>query len=275
VAGGLYGRKPRDITRFAPRLEDYLAPKAGPLRATGLPPATGDIDRCSAVSSWPMYCNGPDSQNAIVCPGSPNGIGDCTCAAIGHMVQGWTTYGQGSTITVPAQSVVGMYSAVSGYNPQTGNNDNGAEMQDVLAYMKATGIPDSSGAVHKVAAYAVFGDPTDEVLMAQVLDVFGTVYVGINVPESAQQQFQNGPWTYEPGSPIEGGHAICLQRRRVGGTGVLEYITWGAVQNTTRGFQKAYAEEAWAVVSQDWLNKNGTTVEGMDLSQLLSDLQYV
>jgi hypothetical protein len=271
-----YGRKPRDFTRFAPRLEDYLAPVAGPLRKTGLPPATGNIDRATKVSSWPMYCNGPDPANP---PASPDGLGDCTCAAIGHMIQAWTAYA-GTEVTVPASEIITLYSAVSGYDPATGANDNGAAMQDVLDYMKSTGITDSSGHVHKVVAYAAFGNPTDETLLAQVLDVFGTVYSGIACPESAQTEFGNGPWTYVPGSPIEGGHAICLQRRANGGNGIDNFVTWGALQPATRGFvynymSEAQGGEAWAVVTQDWVNANGTTVLGMDLSQLISDMQFV
>lgn len=269
---GKLGALPRDPAKFMPRLENYIS---GPIRATGLPPASGDIDRCSLVTSWPMYCNGPDPANATACPGSPAGCGDCTCAAFGHIIQAQSRYA-GTEVTIPATSVIKMYSDVVGYNPLTGANDNGADPGDILAYMLKTGVADSTGTFHKVAGYAAFGDPTDEELLAQVLNTFGTVYVAINFPDSAMSQFDDGkPWEPVAGSPIEGGHMICLQRRAVGGVGNLKYITWGAVQATTRGFQKAYATDAFAVVSSDWIRANGTTVEGLDLAQLLSDTQYV
>lgn len=280
---GKLGALPRDLTKFMPRLENYIT---GPIRATGLPPASGDIDRCSLVSSWPMYLNGPDTAaNMALIPGSPSGIGDCTCAAFGHEIQGWTAYAShgtyGAEVTVPAKSVLDMYVAVTGaegaaYDPQTGENDNGCDPGDVLSYMKSTGMADSTGKVHTVAGYAAFGDPTDEELLAQVLNTFGTVYVAINFPDSAMTQFDNGqPWSYDASSQIEGGHMICLQRRAVGGVGTLKYITWGQVQPTERGFQKAYAADAFAVVTSDWLSVNGTTVEGLNLTQLLGDMQYV
>jgi hypothetical protein len=277
VAGKL-GALPRDLTKFMPRLENYIT---GPIRVTGLPPASGDIDRCSEVTSWPMYLNGPDPANAQCCPGSPDGIGDCTCAAFGHMIQSWTQYAGTGQVTVPPTSIVKAYVAVTGmegaaYDPQTGENDNGCDPGDVLSYMKNTGMADSTGKVHKVAGYAALGDPTDEELLAQVLNTFGNVYVAINFPDSAMSQFDDGePWSVVQGSPIDGGHMIDLQRRAVGGTGVLKYVTWGQPQPTTRGFQKAYATDAFAVVSNDWITANGTSVEGLNLTQLLSDMQYV
>lgn len=253
--GFKYGRLPRDFSKPALALENYLTDKADGT----LPPAPLQVDRASKVSSWPMYGN--------------DTIGDCTCAAIGHMIQAWTAYA-GAEVTVPQSSVIGLYSAVSGYNPATGANDNGAEMSDVLAYMKSTGIKDSAGKVHKVAGYAAFGDCTDIPLMKQVLNVAGSVYTGINCPASAQTEFGQ-VWTYEPSSPIEGGHCIDLQLVAGGGVGAQSFVTWGALQKATIGFIEHYVEEAWFVVSQDYIDANGTTIEGLDLQSLLADMQDV
>lgn len=256
---GKGGRLPRDITRFAPRLEHYVS---GPLRVAGLPPASGVIDRCSDVSDWQMALN--------------DQLGDCTIAGACHMFAAMAVYGGHPEPLFSDEEITTAYSAVSGYVPGDPSTDNGADMQTVLEYLKSTGMTDESGKTHKVAGYAAFGNPCDEVLLAQVLDVFGSVYVGVNLPESAQMEFSDGePWDWQPDSPIEGGHCIALQRRSVGGIGVLGYITWGAVQRTTRGFQRHYAEEAWCAVSEDFIQANGDSIEGLDLQQLLSDLQYV
>lgn len=253
-----YGRLPRDTDRPALTLENYLT-------GAGLPPAPLIVDRASKVSSWPMYMNGPDPANP---PASPDGIGDCTCAAAGHMVQAWTAFA-GTEHTIGDPGVLKAYEAVSGYDPVTGANDNGAQMQDVLAYWKKTGIGG-----HKVAGYAAMGDPTDLNLMRQVLNTFGTVYIGINCPASAQTQFGQ-IWEWEPNSPIEGGHAIPLQQVVTDQDGIWHVVTWGALQKATIAFMEHYVEEAWAPVSQDWIDANGTTIEGLDLTQLLSDMQYV
>jgi len=256
---GKRGRLPRDITRFAPRLEHYVT---GPLRVAGLPPASGVIDRCTNVGDWQMALN--------------DQIGDCTIAGACHMFAAMSVYGGHPEPLFSDAEIVTAYSAVSGYVPGNPITDNGADMQSVLDYLKSTGMTDEAGQTHKVAGYAAFGDPADEVLLAQVLDVFGSVYVGVSLPASAEQEFASGqPWDYQPTSPEAGGHCIVLQKRAVGQAGVLEYVTWGAVQRTTRGFQRHYAEEAYAVVTEDWLQANGDSVSGLNLQQLLSDLQFV
>jgi hypothetical protein len=109
-----------------------------------------------------------------------------------------------------------------------------------------------------------------------VLDVFGSVYVGINVQAQIEKEFADSkPWTWAAGKPVVGGHAICLQRRLGSGAARLEYVTWGALQAATSGFQAHAAEEAWAVVTEDWLTANGSSVEGLDLEQLLADMASV
>jgi hypothetical protein len=263
---GKRGRLPRDLARFAPRLEDYVT---GPLRVTGLPPASGVIDRCTDVSDWPMYLN--------------DQLGDCTIAGAAHMFAAMSVYAGHPEPSFSDKEIVTAYSAVSGYVPGDPSTDNGADLQTVLEYLRGTGMTDTTGKTHKAAGYAAFGNPADEVLLAQVLETFGSVYVGVELPDSAEQEFADGqPWDWQPGSQIAGGHCIALQKRSVGGTGVLEYITWGTVQKATRGFQYHYAGppgnangECWAVVTQDWLTASGDSISGLDLSQLLSDLQYV
>lgn len=260
---GKYGRLHPDPARPRLTLEKYLDPRAALSRA-GLPPVplSQDIDRASAVQSWPVYLN--------------DQLGDCTIAAVGHMYGAWTQYAGAGEALFSDNAIQETYSRVGGYVPGDPSTDNGCVMQDVLADQESVGIDDTSGKVHKVAGYAAFGNPADETLLGQVLDVFGTVYVGINCQASIQQEFADEqPWTWTPGEPVEGGHAICLQRRLGSGKAPLEYVTWGALQPATTNFQANAAEEAWAVVTQDWLQANGTTVEGLDLQQLLSDMAYV
>lgn len=256
-----YGRQPRDFSKPALRLEDYLS-------AGGLPPAPLVVDRASKVASWPMYMNGPDPQNP---PASLNGLGDCEIARYGHFIQAATAYASGKMVTVPDSSILTAYEAVAGYDPQTGANDNGSTTQEALAYFQKTGLLDSSGNAHKIAGYAAFGDPTDLDLMRQILNSFGTVFVDINCPQSAQQQFGQ-IWEYVPGSPDEGGHAIDLQQVVTDEDGILHFVTWGALQKATISFVEHYTADAWCVVSNDWIDANGTSIEGLNLTQLLADM---
>src|ERR1700733_9167686 len=52
-------------------------------------------------------------------------IGDCTCAAAGHLIMEWTD-DNGALVTPATKQIIAAYSAITGYDPKTGLNDNGA-----------------------------------------------------------------------------------------------------------------------------------------------------
>lgn len=257
------GRLPRDTSRFAPVFEDYLLPRSK--TKTGLEKVADkdDVDRATRVSSWPLYKN--------------DTVGDCTIAGMAHAFTATGVSAGYSQSLFTDDEIIRVYSDITGYNPDTGENDNGAQMQDVLAYMRNYGMTDASGKAHKVTAYAALRKPSDPLLLSEVLKTFGTVYVGITCPQSAEEQFQNGPWLYEPDSPILGGHAISLHRRQPYGShvGVFDFSTWGALQRVTIPFLAHYVDEAWAFITPDWLEVNGGTVDGLDLAQLQADMSLV
>lgn len=229
---GRLGRLPNDPSK--PRLRIALAPSA-----------SGSADWLSKVPSYPMYGN--------------DTIGDCTCAAAGHMLQAWTAYAS-AEVTVPDDAVLSAYEAVSGYDPATGANDNGAVMQDVLSYWRKTGIGG-----HKILAFAQI-DHTNPTQVRAAIEAFGGIYVGVNFPDSAMQQFdQHQPWTVVARAQIEGGHAIHVGAY----TGAeLTCVTWGALQGLDDAWWAAYVEEAWVVVTQDWIAANGSTPAGETVAAL-------
>ena len=109
------------VARHDPRtllLASYLTP------ALPAPPASLDIS--TKVSSWGMMAN--------------DQLGDCTCAAAGHLIMEWTANAGKQTVTPTDQQIIAAYSAITGYNPVTGANDNGANEVDVLNYWRQTGI---------------------------------------------------------------------------------------------------------------------------------------
>lgn len=242
---GRYGRKPRDTSRPAVTLENYLT---GPL-----PAAPQVVDRASKVATWPVDLNSE--------------LGDCTIAAAAHEIQAWTAYA-GTEETLPDSALLAAYEAVSGYVPGDPSTDQGAQVQDVLAYWRATGIGGN-----RLDSYAAIGDPANLPLLKSCLWIFGTVYLGINCPESAEQQFSDGvPWTVVPGSPIAGGHAIPLQRWDDGHVGSMEIVTWGALQRMTLAFARTYISEAWVPVSASWIDASEETITGLNLAELRADL---
>lgn len=230
------------------KLGDYLT--AGPF---AVPPATADW--LSAVGSWPMYLN--------------DQLGDCTCAAVGHMIEAATQYASGTALQITDQDVLTAYEAVGGYVPGQPSTDNGAYIQDVLAYWHATGV----GGDHIVAYASVDVANLDEV--HEAIDMFGCVDIGFNFPASAMDQFNAGqPWDVVAGAQIEGGHCVNVGAYDSDAK-TLTCVTWGRTQVMTEAFWHQYVDEAWVIITHDWVNANGIDPLGIDLYQLGADFQQL
>jgi hypothetical protein len=223
------------------------------LTASALPPTPAVVDYASKVRLWPMYLN--------------DQLGDCTCAGIGHSVQAWTAYAKG-LVTLPNSAVLDLYERM-GYVPGDPSTDNGAVEQDVLAEVHANGVGG-----HKILAYAQV-DKDNRAEMKAALNIFGSLYLGVQMPQSAMEQTNAGqPWSVVEGSPIEGGHCVVAQRWDTSAA-PIEVVTWGQLQRVTDGWWEANGTEAWAVITQDWLNAVGKTVTGLDLVQLGDDFTVI
>lgn len=190
-------------------------------------------------------------------------LGDCTCAAMGHMVLNWTANST-SPITVSDEDVVKAYSAVSGYDPSTGADDNGAVELDCLNYWQSTGI-----AGHKISGFATIDVQNIDQVKAAIY-LFGGVYTGFNVPDYAMNQDN---WVVQnTDNQIIGGHAVPYFGY---GRGGATCVTWGRTQPATWDFWQTYTDEAYAVVSPDWFKTTGLSPSGFDLAGLLADLKSV
>lgn len=235
------GRPHAQPARPQLRLRDYLT------GALPTPPPT--VDWLSGVQSWPMYLN--------------DQIGDCTCAAMGHLIQEFTTAAQGATVTVADQDVLAAYEAAGGYNPADPSTDQGAYIQDALGYWLKNGI-----AGHTILAYASVdvGNLTE---VRQAIDLFGAVNVGLAFPGSAMDQFNAGrPWDVVVGAQVEGGHCVPVGAY---GTDGFTCVTWGTPQAMSTRFWQTYVDEAWVVITADWVNAQGLDPQGLNLYQLGQD----
>jgi hypothetical protein len=200
------------------------------------PPAAVDYYSKVPTASWGM--DGNDQ------------VGDCTCAEVDHAVKAMQVAGGNPEVTSTTAEVMAAYSAITGYDAADPSTDRGAEMQDVRNYWRKTGFT-LGGQVDKILLFAEI-DAKNTKLVEYCLDRFGEVGLGIQCPQSAQQQCSDKqPWTVVRNSPVEGGHAIAL----VGYDDDYYYVvTWGTVQPMTPGFYAKYVEEAWISVSPDFVN---------------------
>ncbi len=228
-------------------LADYLD-------TTALPsvPASYAYAKNIAATGWGMMEN--------------DKIGDCTCAAAGHLIMEWTD-DNGALFTPSDADIVAVYSAVTGYNPKTGKNDNGAVETKVLNYWRSTGL-----AGHKILAYAALEPKNHNHVMLSTF-LFGGCYIGMALPISAQKQ---KVWSVPPGGATGqgapgswGGHAVPVIGYDSHG---LTVITWGATKKMTWSFWDAYCDESYALISPDFANKK-TSPSGFDLAALQADLK--
>lgn len=200
--------------------------------------------------------------------------GDCAWAGPAHETMILTTEG-GHPATFTTQGVLSDYAAGTGFNPNDGApgqnpTDRGSNVRDVLKYRQKTGIIDANNTRHQIGAYVKLSTKDlDQVLEAMYL--FEVVGIGIEFPDSAMDQFNNGqPWDVVPGAKVTGGHYIPLVAKREN----LEVVTWGALQQMTDAFYQTYCDEAWAYISAEDL-QSGKSPEGFDLQQLQADLAAV
>lgn len=176
--------------------------------------------------------------------------GCCTCSACANIVQGITTYGLGSEVVVPDADVLKEYEK-SGFRPSDGspgNNptDQGWTCADALAYLKKHGM-----AGHKIAAYGQVSY-TDHKKVMLCISEFGYASLGVNLPQSAMDQFNAGqPWTVSGNATIIGGHCITACGYTPAGPVIW---TWGGRVQLTWAWLDTYTSEFWPVVSQDWVN---------------------
>lgn len=185
-------------------------------------------------------------------------LGDCTCAAIGHMFETWTAYG-GEPWRPTDKEIVALYDLVNG------GVDEGANMLDVLNQLRTVGIGG-----RKIHAFVAI-DPTnhDQVRTAHYL--FGGIYFGANLPVNAQDQTiwdfvpENGS---DPGS--WGGHAMNIEDFGKAG---LTAITWGDLQKLTWKWWDRYVDEAYCILDENYLGNDKKSPQGFSLSKLAADLK--
>jgi hypothetical protein len=195
-------------------------------------------------------------------------LGDCTCAAVGHAVQGWSANAGGKEITISDVDIVAAYSAITGYKPSDPSSDRGAVEIDVLNYWRKHGIGG-----HKIQAYVAL-EPKNHDHVKAAVDLLGASYIGVALPVSAQKQ---KVWSVPPGGPNGigaagswGGHAVVVLAYDSHG---LTCITWGQPKKMTWSFWDTYCDESYGVLSPDWVSKHKPAPSGFDLLALEADLK--
>lgn len=246
----------RRLGRLPPRFDPRTLRAARYLIPSALPPLPTYVHWSqNAKQPWGMMLN--------------DRLGDCTCAGVGHAIQTWTA-NHGQEVTLPDSDILTAYEAVSGYDPTTGANDNGAVEIDVLNYWRNTGVGG-----HKIGAYVAL-EPRDQREIKEGIYLFGGVYIGIALPAAWQNQstwkaphfhFDFGHPAWQPGS--WGGHAVF----------VVDYdaqyatcVSWGELIQIEWAAFPLYVQEAYGIVAPDWVSDASKAPNGFDITALVQDL---
>lgn len=190
----------------------------------------------------------------------------CVPAGIGHSLQTCSA-NAGNEIIVSDDDIVKEYTNFSGYNPVTGENDNGCIMLDSLKHVYNNGF-----AGNTIKAFVSVNLANLE-LIKFALYAFGGILEGIALPESSQgadsfvmplpgQNGQRGSW---------GGHCVY-------GPDMFPDFhrvdSWGTEMRMEWPFLTTYADEAYVVIWNDFIVNNESPVK-IDMVQLLADLKIV
>lgn len=200
-------------------------------------------------------------------------IGCCTAAGAAHLEMLWTSEVD-NLIYISDDDVLKFYSNTTGYDPSTPHSDRGGIAIDILNYWKTNGFVINNNS-HKINGWAELNIKNPLEIKAGIY-WFGGIYVGVELPLSAQNQMVwdiTNPFLLGDATPGSwGGHCVILiGYNEIGPIA----ITWGIRKQMTWGWWRAYSDEAYAVLSIDYLNKNGTTPDGFNLIQLEEDLKIL
>lgn len=254
------GRKPSAPDKRTLCLAHYLD-------RVELPPAPAAFDWTKAVPKYGMLLN--------------DQVGDCVIAGMMHLAMGF----QANSVGAPAwsaaplvptdQEVIAAYSAIGGYDPSDSSTDQGCSVLLALKYWRNTGIM-IGGKLNKILAFAKVNVANPNELHTG-LYLFGGLMTGFDMPLSAQNAKS---WTVParglvgkglPGS--WGGHCAPLAAEDLSKSGAqFKVITWGETLDASAGFVADYCPEIYAVISTEWIKKNGKAPSGFALDALQADL---
>jgi hypothetical protein len=200
-------------------------------------------------------------------------LGDCTCAGIFHARQIWSA----NVLTEKTENddcVLKLYEEATGYRPGDASTDCGGVEQNVLSYLLNVGIPLADGSRDKIIAFMEV-DPRNINDIKVTINDFGVCYIGFQVPNSI---YENGmpktKWEYDANhTDTEGGHCVVAVKYD---DEYVSVISWGALYEISWEFFTQYTDEAYAIVSPDWIATSGKSPLGMtvaEMEQLMSAIR--
>lgn len=230
--------------------------------------AAQSVDWHSAVKSWPVLRNADE-------PGGPPALGDCVAAGMLHAAQLHMANAWASSWQPSDQQAVDVYSAISGYDPATGQPDNGADPNKAFSWWTQTGMDLGLQARNVVLPLVLDVANTEHLSLAT--ELLGFVGLCLNLPASMEDA-DNDVMDVPPsgvasaaGMPGGMGAHFVVSGRYAGGARYV--ISWGHEWEITPAFLAAYGIGAYSGFSPAWVDDMGISPEGISRAALMQDLQ--
>lgn len=246
-----------------------------PLVAAGLMPTVpATFGHGNTYTNWQMLANGPDPT----APGqAKNGAGCCVWSSAANETKiALTDAGepQGSVSALfNGATTISDYSACTGYNPTTGEHDEGTEIRQALLYRQKTGIVDTKGVRHKIGPF-VKGEPGNLQHLLEMVYFFEALPMGMVVTQAQMDQFSEAEaaghtpvWDYVAGSNQIGGH--CIPECGRPDSSHITAITWRLRILLTPRLLEKQCDEVWGYLTPERISKvTGKSYEGATEAQL-------
>lgn len=193
-------------------------------------------------------------------------VGDCTVAAAGHAILAWTAGTDRTPVVMSPEQALAAYAAITGYTPADPASDRGAYCAEVLRFWAVSGLVVPQGGPDMLSGAAAFA-PADVAGLQRAVATFGVVYAGLALPLSAAGEEIWQSTAEAPGS--WGGHCVAVIGYDAFGPVA---VSWGALKRMSWAFWQRYAEEAYALLSRDWIGARGLDPAGFDWTALTAAL---
>jgi hypothetical protein len=217
-----------------------------------LPPPPAAVDYTKGGKSWGEMLN--------------DELGDCTIAGLGHAIQVWTINAS-KEATVGDDTILSTYESWCGYDPSNPATDQGGVELYVLKDFKAKGL-----AGHTLDAFAAVL-PANQEHVKQAINLFTGLYIGLDVPAYIMPPNGDVPtfWKLAPdkNNASIGGHCVYVTGYDAEG---VNFISWGSNYKMGWGWWAKFVDEAYALISKDYIEASGNAPSGFDMDALETDL---
>lgn len=216
------------------------------------PPATWEVPGQAELNAgnhgiYPIDCN--------------DRLGDCVMAGVAHLLEAWNR-ADSEHDYVPTEPVI-----EAQYLKRSPGDEGLVEAYVLKEWQHGELFPESP-----LWGYAPCST-TSLLQQHQAVAFYGGLMLGIECPQSAQEQFGAGePWTYVEASPVLGGH--CVVALGYGPHGGLHCATWGGIAVLEASFLAHYLDEAWVCLPHQLVEAKKDSL-GLNLNALEADLKRV